>query len=171
MDDWDPSRAPPRERWLAMDEQDRIQLVLAAHRRLAEESARSPQGAGDILHAAVTNTIPHAALHAILETQIALDDPPAVRATLERLEREGLKRHAALHGMGVVLTQTLSRTMELGRFDAEAYSAGISAITPDFVLDGLVRALSDDDDDDDDAPPEPSRNRAERRAAARKRRR
>lgn len=155
MNDWDPGRAPPRDPWLAIDEQARIALVLAAHRRLGP----------DALHATVANEITHSALHAILETQIAHGEPAAVGATLARLEAEGFTRHAALHGLMRVLAETLGKTAERGRFDAEDYAAGLTALTSDRILSGMVSALTAQG-----AAPAPTANRAERRAAAKKKR-
>lgn len=155
MNDWDLGRAPPRDPWLAIDEQARIALVLAAHRRVGP----------DALHATVANEITHSALHAILETQIAHGEPAAVGAALVRLEAEGFTRHAALHGLMRALAETLGKTAERGRFDAEDYAAALTALTSDHILSGLVSAVRAHADE-----PSSKANRAERRAADRKRR-
>jgi hypothetical protein len=41
--------------------------------------------------------------HVVVENQIALGEPPAVREALARLMGEGLDRHDALHAVGSVV--------------------------------------------------------------------
>ena len=57
--------------WLALDEQERIDLVIAYHRRY-----HLPMGGSAKLHGVA---------HVIVENQLALGDPPAVQETLTRL--------------------------------------------------------------------------------------
>ncbi len=45
----------------------------------------------------------HAAVHVVVEIQIALGDEMSAQAALERLMREGLDRHEAIHAVGSVL--------------------------------------------------------------------
>ena len=45
----------------------------------------------------------HAATHVIVENQAAMGDVTVVPATLDRLMREGLDRHDAIHAIGSVL--------------------------------------------------------------------
>ena len=47
----------------------------------------------------------HAAVHVVVENQVALGEETSARATLERLMREGLDRHEALHAIGSVLME------------------------------------------------------------------
>jgi hypothetical protein len=85
---YDPLKAPDPEEWLALDEDERMDLVREFHRR---KRIKLP------------NTRVHAAMHAIVETQVAAGDQLPVKRTLERLQREGLDRHDAIHAVANVL--------------------------------------------------------------------
>jgi hypothetical protein len=82
-------QAPDPEAWLELDESDRIDLVIDYHVR-----AKQPVGESERLHAAA---------HVIVENQAAMGDATVVPATLDRLMREGLDRHDAIHAIGSVL--------------------------------------------------------------------
>jgi hypothetical protein len=86
---YDASKAPDPENWLELDEQERIDLVIEYHRR-----NHLPMGGSAKLHGAA---------HVIVENQIALGDPPAVREAHARLMSEGLDRHDAVHAVGSVV--------------------------------------------------------------------
>ena len=106
---YDPMVAPDPQKWLALDEQERILLVQRYHER---EPARPP-----------SPTL-HAAFHAIVENQLALLDD-CVTATLTRLTDEGLDRHESLHAIGSVLAEcmigALRDTSSAGDFSATYY--------------------------------------------------
>ncbi len=89
---YNPEIQPDAEAWLALDEQERIWLVEKYHRRAKIELPRETA---------------HAALHAIVENQIAMDFGPVVRA-FPRLMKQGLSRHDAIHAVASVLTDLLS---------------------------------------------------------------
>ena len=86
---YDANTAPDPQAWLELDEQERIDLVIKYHRRY-----HLPMGGSANLHGAV---------HAIVESQVALGDATVVPATLARLMLEGLGRHDAIHAIGSVL--------------------------------------------------------------------
>jgi Protein of unknown function (DUF1186)/SEC-C motif len=88
IEDYDPLVAPDPEDWLATDEQSRLDAIKRHHRREGFDVER--------LEA-------HAAVHAIVENQIAEGDELPVRRTLLRLMAEGLDRHDAIHAIGSVL--------------------------------------------------------------------
>ena len=88
IENYDPQHAPDPNWWLALDEQERIDLALDHHRRAR---ARLP------------NAPIHAVIHTVVETQIALGDELSVARTLDRLQAEGLDRHDAVHAIGSVL--------------------------------------------------------------------
>jgi len=90
MQRYNPLEARNPEEWLALDEQERINLARDYHRH-----AR--------IH--LPNEKMHATLHAIVETQIALGDETPARRTAQRLICEGLDRHDAIHAMGMVLAE------------------------------------------------------------------
>ena len=88
---YDPDRTPNPKEWLAMDEGERIEHVLAYHRRI---------------RAKLPNARLHAAIHAIIENQLA-EGLEVVRETLGRLRAEGLNRPEAMRAIGSVLAEHL----------------------------------------------------------------
>ncbi len=89
MNRYDPAQPPNSEEWLALDEQLRIGLVEKYHR---QERVQLP------------NVTVHAALHAIVENQLAENLEPAARA-MARLTTEGLDRHEAVHAIASVVAE------------------------------------------------------------------
>jgi hypothetical protein len=85
---YDPLKPPEPEKWLSLDEDERLDLVESFHRRAR---IRLP------------NATVHAAIHAAVENQIALGDEIPVKRTVLRLMSEGLDRHDAIHAVGSVL--------------------------------------------------------------------
>jgi hypothetical protein len=85
---YDPLMAPDPKRWLASDEGERQRLVEQYHRR---QRVRLP------------NLRAHAAVHVVVENQVAMGDELPVAETLARLITEGLDRHEAIHAIGNVL--------------------------------------------------------------------
>ncbi len=98
MNQYDPEITPDAQAWLALDEQTRMQLTEAFHR---DARAQLQRGARKL----------HAAVHAIVETQLATEHVPAVRA-LERLMGDGLTRHDAVHAIGNVVAQHVHGVMQ-----------------------------------------------------------
>lgn len=99
LDMYDANAAPDAERWLATDESLRSIAVESHHRRLAN-------------HADMPNPRMHALIHVIVENQLAMDEPPEVRPTLERLLDEGLGRHEAIHAIGSVVAEAMFSVMK-----------------------------------------------------------
>jgi hypothetical protein len=93
MKTYDPLKPPDLEEWQSMDEQERLDLAESIHRHAR---IRVPNAQG------------HAAIHVMVENQIALGDETPVKRTLERLMSEGLDRHDALHAIGLVLAEHLN---------------------------------------------------------------
>ncbi|MGY6258599.1 hypothetical protein ACXIVK_34635 [Paraburkholderia caledonica] len=91
MEEYNPECAPEPESWLELDEQERIFIVETYHR---------------VARIQLPNVTAHAALHAIVENQIALNAEPVVRA-MHRLGNEGLTRHDAVHAIGSVVAEHL----------------------------------------------------------------
>ncbi|MDC6170493.1 DUF1841 family protein [Paucibacter sp. XJ19-41] len=86
---YNPDETPDPGTWLAMPEVDRIRLVLNQH-----ISAR----------AKVPGMKLHAAMHVVVENQIASGYGPSKRA-VARLQSEGLSRHDAIHAIAFVIAQ------------------------------------------------------------------
>jgi hypothetical protein len=117
MQRYDPLEAPDPEEWRALDEQERIDLVLNYHRKAR---IRLP------------NAKVHAIVHAMVETQIALEDETPARRTAQRLMDEGLDRHEAVHAIGWVLIEFMSDLMDEPESRAEPnapYFAALERLT------------------------------------------
>jgi hypothetical protein len=103
---YDPDHDPDPTPWLAMSEADQIAACEATHRV-------PPAG-----HPPIENLHTHAAMHAVVETELARDWPPGVRQALARLKSEGLARHDAIHALISVVSLM---TLELVRGERERY--------------------------------------------------
>jgi hypothetical protein len=117
MQRYDPLKAPDRQEWLALDEQERIDLAREYHRRMRIR---------------VPNATLHATAHAIVENQIALGDETPARRTAQRLMDEGLDRHEAIHAIGMVLFEfmhELMRTPISGNDSNAPYFAALERLT------------------------------------------
>lgn len=82
----------------------------------------------------------HAAVHVVVENQLALgDEVPAVQRAARRLMEEGLDRHDAIHAIANVLTDLMfdlfsgnSTYTDLN----EPYAAGLDRLTAQKWLEG-----------------------------------
>jgi len=114
---YDPFEAPDPAEWLALDEQERIDLAREYHRSAGIR---------------VPNAKAHAAAHAVVETQIALGDETPARRTAQRLMDEGLDRHDAIHAIGSVLfgvMHDLMQTPDSGADASASYFAELERLT------------------------------------------
>lgn len=84
---YDPDVAPNPEKWLALDEEERFDLVEKYHIEAGYE---------------IEGMRFHAIFHSVVENQLALNDEPVVQKMLQ-LQEEGLGRHEALHAIMSVL--------------------------------------------------------------------
>ncbi len=89
---YDPLNAPDPDDWQSMGEDERMMLVMEYHREADVE---------------LPNEQVHAVVHVVVENQIALGDEMSAQATLERLMREGLDRHEAIHAVASVVVEFL----------------------------------------------------------------
>jgi hypothetical protein len=96
---YDPLLAPDPEAWNALDEQEQIDLVMEYHRRARIRVPRAKA---------------HAAIHVMVENQIALGDEIPVARTVQRLMSEGLDRHDAVHAVGSVLAGHMNDLLRRG---------------------------------------------------------
>jgi hypothetical protein len=114
---YDPLAAPDPERWLALDEEERLRLVKDYHRGV---DMPSPDA--------------HAAIHDTVENQVAMGDELPVRRKLEELMDEGLDRHEAIHAIGSVLMTHISDLIRGAAKSSapdvnDAYFAQLEALT------------------------------------------
>jgi hypothetical protein len=118
MKTYDPDSAPNSETWLELDEDAKIALVVAYHRRHHPQTPRVRL---------------HATFHAIVENQLAANELVVVE-TLERLRDEGLSRHDVVHAIGSVLAAQVYDLLKRERSDAsedpnEAYATELRQLT------------------------------------------
>ena len=112
---YDPNHPPDPARWLAQKEMDLLDIVERYHKR-----------AGVML----LNPRQHAALHVMVENQVALGDRTPVRDAVDRLMEEGMSRHDALHAVGAVLAKHMHQATATNvPVSREAYYADIRALT------------------------------------------
>ena len=88
METYDPDRAIDPVEWAKLEEGERHYLVERYHRK---KRIKMP------------NLRVHAAIHVVVENQVALGTEIPTQKTLARLMREGLNRHDAVHAIGSVL--------------------------------------------------------------------
>lgn len=116
MKKYDPDRTPDLNEWRDLDEAERIEMVRRYHRKAGID---------------LPNEQIHAAIHVIVENQIAEGDRIPVRETLVRLMSEGLDRHDALHAIGTILTDLIYGSLKDESPDDPnaVYFAGLSSLT------------------------------------------
>ena len=117
MEFYDPLKTPDPDEWLALDEGERALLVEEYHK---EEGVDLP------------NSRLHAYIHAVVENQLALEEPPQILGTLERLLGDGLDRHEAIHAIGSVLSEQIFKIMKNPSKNADpagAYNEGLKELT------------------------------------------
>jgi hypothetical protein len=116
---YDADRGPDARAWTEADERERVAAVEAHHAALAGR------------HPPVPQPRLHAALHAVVENQLAQDEPPEARRALARLVASGLGRHDAVHAIATVAADAANATLAGGRFDRAGYARALDALTAD----------------------------------------
>ncbi len=116
---YDPLVAPDPDDWLALDDDEKNLLVKDYHRRAGDDLPRPDA---------------HAAVHAVVENQVAEGDALPVRRKLAALMAEGLDRHEAIHAIGSVLmthiNDAVKRSAEAGAAPtSDAYFADLEDLT------------------------------------------
>ena len=115
--DYDGDVRPDPDEWLDMDEQERILAVQEHHER-------------DNPHLREGDQALHASLHAVVENQLAMADPPETRPALVRLVGEGLPRHDAIHAIASVLSDYLFKELTgQGSIDLDALRRDYANLT------------------------------------------
>ena len=91
IESYDALKAPLAAEWLALGEEERIQMVLDYHHSIGDQGEYERT---------------HCLLHVIAENQLALGaDMEPVREKLRQLMAQGLDRHHALHAICYVLAR------------------------------------------------------------------
>ena len=122
---YDAELMPDAEAWLGADEYERQMAVEYFHWKEPRPHELAP------------NPRLHAVLHAVIETQIAADEPVEARQTLLRLTGEGLTRHDAIHAMATVLTEFVFEQ----RWDEAEYVDKFAKLSREAFL-GLAEEVS-----------------------------
>lgn len=118
LDRYDPHCEPDAEAWLAADQDERAVLVMDYHCEAGIKLER--------------NAV-HAAMHTIIETQIATGgEMLPVRVKIRQLMAQGLDRHDALHAVGGVMLEQMQRMVRTGREwseDSDRYFNALRRLT------------------------------------------
>ena len=95
--EYDPDLGVDPKKWRRLSEPRQFEVVEEYHRshRIRVPRARL-----------------HAAIHVIVETQVAMGDENPAARTLERLQAEGLSRHDAVHAIGSVLAGYILQVLQ-----------------------------------------------------------
>lgn len=115
---YDAQQEPPAKVWIELDEQERTMLIDHHHQRLGRRHVKMP------------NPALHASMHAVIENQLAENNPPATRAALVRLMNEGLDRHEALHAVASIVSAHMFEMMKSQKdFDEATYCRELDALS------------------------------------------
>ena len=114
--EYDAQMMPSSAEWLALEEDERLEQIVEYHENIGAE---------------LPNLNLHAAIHAVVENQIAMGEA-APTHTLERLLSERLDRHEAIHAIGSVLSEQIFNVLK-GRqsnaADASQYDRKLAKLT------------------------------------------
>ena len=115
---YDPNTDVDPAEWAKLEERERLSRVAKYHNATLKRAQMPP------------SMQRHAAMHVIVESQIAESAPPEARGALERLQSEGMSRHNAIHAIGWLATDHMRRAMAKQRpVDDKAYAADLAALT------------------------------------------
>ena len=130
--DYDPQIAPDPERWLETDEQLRLEAMEDWAAEVVPDDFE---------------TMPMLASMLGVENQLAADDPPEARATMQRLQSAGLDRYRALIAMAQVVIELAETVMDenrAGDIDTNAFLVrGYAEIDPEHIARLAEEALAD----------------------------
>lgn len=99
MTEYDENHALPPAEWLALDEAERVALVMASHERTKSPVGQSPEA--------------HAAIHVAVEDRLAAGEPALVRA-YERFTTAGIVRHVTVHALSSVVARHMMTMLQKG---------------------------------------------------------
>ncbi len=97
IESYDAFTPPDGPAWLALGEEERIQLVIGYHESIGDRGG---------------NARAHCTLHVVVENQLAMGEHmEPVRERLRQLMAQGLDRHDALHAICYVLIRHMNWVM------------------------------------------------------------
>jgi hypothetical protein len=124
MNSYNPLKTPDAGEWLELDSQERIVLVEQYHKKA---------------RIALPNRTVHAAMHEIVENQLA-EGLSVVQDAMSRLMTDGLDRHDAIHAIAWVLSEHLWRLLQkepIAGDPNEQYLQGVRDLTARKWLDSM----------------------------------
>ena len=133
MEGYDPEQGIDPEEWSALDEGERQYLVERYHRK---NRIKMP------------NSRLHAAIHVIVENQVALGDEIPAQETLARLMREGLSRHDAIHAIGSVLSGHMFNLIKEGA-KSQDVNAGYYRQLEELTAEGWLNSFNEESEEED----------------------
>jgi hypothetical protein len=131
LDGYDPEEAPDPGEWLERDEDERRRLVEAYHARAGID---------------LPNADIHAAIHVIVENQIAFGDEVPVGRTIGRLMAEGLGRHEAVHAVGSVVSGFISDAARGRNRSKDEFTNDYNAAVERLTAEGWCRSFEEEED-------------------------
>jgi hypothetical protein len=108
---YDPDVAPSAVEWLQLDERERMAAIERSH---SDEPT-------------MPNLALHVAIHAAVETQLAMYLPSVVNAAA-RLHAEGLDRHDTIHAIGSVLASHMWAMLQADPAEGDPNAAYYAAL-------------------------------------------
>ena len=127
MESYNPENTVNSDEWLALDEGVRLQLIEDYHNtlNLPMETAALKM---------------HCMLHVTVENQLAEAEYPIIQQTLDKLTRQGLDRHDALHAIASILCNGLFDAMRgaESEFSIKNYRRKLEKLTAKRWKNGLV---------------------------------
>ena len=116
MQKYDPMLGLDSERWEALDDDERLSVVMEYHQEAGME---------------LPEEFTHALMHVVVENQIALGEETPVEAVLCRLVDENLDRHDAVHAIASILVNHLFELMhgDDATLDNDDYYAELEELT------------------------------------------
>ncbi|MDH3431766.1 MAG: DUF1841 family protein [Gammaproteobacteria bacterium] len=113
---------PDPQCWLALDEYERIAVVLEYHREAGVD---------------VPGEDTHALLHVVVENQVAMGKEAPTEAVLRRLIDENLDRHDAIHAIACILANHMYEMLHGNNvLSNDEYYAALEQLTAEKWLRG-----------------------------------
>ena len=109
-------KRPDPDQWLSLDEDERLELIVAYHERIEERLPKARL---------------HGAIHTVVVNQIAMGEE-VPNQKMRRLRMEGLDRHDAVHAVGSVLATQIHDVLSdasTGGHEAGKYSQELAELT------------------------------------------
>jgi len=127
MERYNPNETPNPEEWLELSEFERIDLVEEFHEK-----------SDDSLNLKDNQAKLHASVHVTVENQIAQGLEPVLE-TIDRLIREGLDRHDAVHAVGAVVAENIFAMMrgKQSSWNEKSYGKRLRKLTAKRFLKGV----------------------------------